>query len=215
MLQKEARERVHPPSRLCRTSFGPPDTLLLFGANKPSASACWGESGWLGRMMCAGLRPLSRLGCVFEQDRLISPSQTRQSILTLPSHRALLHVLAAFDCSKAGVGGDLCEGQITNLACAPASCSTDIGCFCKLATIVRSFDGLPSCVWQGYHSFSCPLRFWPSVGLHTGFMRVVWPTRTRCRVYLSTKHCHQRYEKTTSLQKGRRRTVYAMCSELI
>jgi hypothetical protein len=119
-------------------------------------------------MMCAGLKPLSRLGCVLEQDRLISPSQTRQSILTLPSHRALLHVRAAFDCSKAGVGGDFCEGrsrptvQITNLVCAPASCSTEIGCFCKLPTIVRSFDGLPSCVWQGYHSFSCPLRFWPS-----------------------------------------------------
>lgn len=53
------------------------------------------------------------------------------------------------------------------------------------------------------------------VGLHTGLMRVVWPTRTRCRVYLSTKHCQQRYEKTTSLPKGLRGTVYAMCSELI
>jgi hypothetical protein len=169
-IAAEGSPRASPPS--FETHAGHPlrprTRFYFFGANKPPASACWGESGWLGLMMCAGLKPLSRLGCVLEQDRLISPSQTRQSILTLPSHRALLHVRAAFDCSKAGVGGDFCEGrsrptvQITNLVCAPASCSTDIGCFCRLATIVRSFDGLPSCVWPGYHSFSCPLRFWPS-----------------------------------------------------
>jgi hypothetical protein len=64
---------------------------------QPQLQPDGGESGWLPSDGVCGANASVIIGLCPEQDRVISPSQTRQAILTLS------HMLAAFDRSGAGL----------------------------------------------------------------------------------------------------------------